>query len=122
MQDIDHLLLSRSECFREVMEQKELIERALATKDHEIMDLFSTTLKPVGPDKDLFMEVRQPSRDPYATLSHHSYFSFFFIIMFYYLICYHNSKLRISPLYIFSHCKLIFTQDGGDRKTGRYKE
>lgn len=67
MKDTDKVLLTRSECFREVMEQKELIERALATRDHEVNDLFSSSLMPVGSkDKGLFMEMRPPSREPYV--------------------------------------------------------
>ena len=83
------------------MEQKELIERALATKDHEITDLFSTTLKPVGPDKDLFMEMRQPSRDPYATYliipTLVSFLLLYFIIWFIIII-----QSFASRLFIFS--------------------
>ncbi len=69
-QELDRVLLTRSEKYREVMEQREIIERALAAKDYEVDKLFSTTLKSVGRHGDgLFIELRPPSRAPYAFLS-----------------------------------------------------
>jgi hypothetical protein len=63
---VEQSVLNRGNDFRQVMEQKELIERALSMQDDELSKLWNTIKRVGTPDNGLYIEKKGPKREPYA--------------------------------------------------------
>lgn len=68
LQDVDQSLIHRSDDFRQIMEQRELIERALGMQDEELHSLWNAAKILRTPTTGLLSEKRPPKRDPYVTV------------------------------------------------------
>ena len=66
LKDVDQSLLHRSDDYRQVMEERELIEKALGMQDDELHTLWHAARPLRTPSTGLFSDKRTLSRDPYV--------------------------------------------------------